>query len=144
MQIRNLMYTINDFERVGDHAVNLAELAQTKIREEMVFSPTGRAQLETMGNTVLSALEHAYRSREQFRTDDVEQVENLEQKVDDYEEEFRADHISRLNQGLCTATNGVIFLDAISNLERICDHADNIAGYVLSEKQSGAEKVRVD
>ena len=144
VQIRNLMYTINDFERVGDHAVNLAELAQTKIRENMTFSATGRAQLQTIGDTVMSVLDHAYRAREQFRTDDVELVEQLEEKVDNYEEEFRADHISRLNQGFCTATNGVIFLDAISNLERISDHADNIAGYVLFEKKSGAEKVRAD
>lgn len=144
MQIRNLMYTINDFERVGDHAVNLAELAQTKIQENMTFSATGRAQLQTIGDTVMSVLDHAYRAREQVPLpDDVELVEHAGREVDNYEEEFRADHISRLNQGLCTATNGVVFLDAISNLERISDHADNIAGYVLFEKKSGAEKVRV-
>lgn len=133
MQLRNLLYTINDLERIGDHAENLAELAQTRIRNGLEFSPMALKELKVMGDSVMEALEHAFLARAQFRMCNVETVEELEEKVDAYEEQFRAEHINRLSTGDCKAHAGVIFLDSISNLERICDHAENIAGYVAAE-----------
>ena len=94
MQLRNLLYTINDLERIGDHAENLAELAQTRIRNGLEFSPMALKELKVMGDSVMEALEHAFLARAQFRMCNVETVEELEEKVDAYEEQFRAEHIT--------------------------------------------------
>ena len=66
--------------------------------------------------------------------DEVRKVSQLEDEVDNLEEELREKHIERLSSGKCKASTGVIFLDIISNLERISDHAYNLAGYVKNEK----------
>ena len=132
-QLRNLVYSVNDLERVGDHAKNLAELAQGKIRESIVFSDVAQKELDTIGQLVIDAMEMAFAARTQNSLDLAKEVCRTEDKVDQCEEDFRAEHIGRLSRGECTAQAGVIFLDVISNLERICDHADNVAGYVKDE-----------
>ncbi|WP_434310939.1 Na/Pi cotransporter family protein [Hominifimenecus sp. rT4P-3] len=134
MQLRNLIYTINDLERMGDHAENLAELAQTRIQNDLEFSPMALEELSGMGACVTEAVECAISSRTHLRICDVKRVEELEKTVDAKEKKFRGEHIDRLACGDCQAHAGVIFLDAISNLERICDHAENIAGYVAAEQ----------
>lgn len=135
MQLRNLIYTINDLERIGDHAENLAELAQTRIRNDLEFSAMAIEEFSGMGAHVTEAVEHAILARTHLCIGDVKRVEELEKTVDSEEKRFRAEHIDRLACGDCQAHAGVIFLDAISNLERICDHAENIAGYVAAEQR---------
>lgn len=138
--LRNLLYTINDLERVGDHAENLAELAQGLSREGLTFSQKAREELVTMGDTVMTVLEHAFLARSQYLLCNVDTAEELEERVDDYEEEYRAEHIDRLARGECSASAGVLFLDALSNLERISDHAVNIAQYVRQEIQPDGQR----
>ena len=134
LMIKNLFYTVSDIERIGDHAENIAELADTKKRDKIVFSEKGQKDWTKMYEATLLAVEEALQARRDGSVSAARRVQEVEEKVDKMEKEMRDKHIQRLSKGKCLPENGVIFLDLLSNLERISDHADNIAGYVLAEK----------
>lgn len=131
--IKNLFYTISDLERVGDHAENIAELAENMRRDGLKFSKKGSRDMKLIAGETMLALESALKARELSSTSDAMQEADYERNVDQLEDELREKHIQRLSKGKCVPESGVIFLDLISNLERIADHATNIAGYVVSE-----------
>jgi len=131
--VKNLFYTISDFERVSDHCENLSELAIEKSNRNIIFSKDAENEIKEMINEVRSSLEHAIKARETGDMTEVRAVIQSEERVDSLEEELRERHIERLSAQTCKPENGVIFLDALSNLERISDHAHNIAGYVRDE-----------
>ena len=80
-----------------------------------------------------SAVDHAVAARNDGNMEDIRQVSKLEDRVDTLEEEMRDKHIERLSKNECNPSAGVVFLDILSNLERISDHAYNVAGYVKDE-----------
>lgn len=126
-----LLNIINDIERVGDHIENIAELAEFKEKNNLFFSEEGKDSLNEMFNKCEEVFTKAM---EAFKnTDEVlaRQVLVLEQEIDDLEKKHREDHMSRLSKMECQTEPGVIFLDSISNLERVSDHSNNIAMYVL-------------
>lgn len=131
--VANLFYSVSDIERVGDHSDNLAELAQSMAEKNYRFSDTALSDLKSISDVVQAAFEHAVLARQYGNMDDVRKVSQLEDEVDNLEEELREKHIERLSSGKCTASAGIVFLDIISNLERISDHAYNLAGYVKDE-----------
>lgn len=131
--VKNLFYTISDFERVSDHCENLSELAIEKFNRNIIFSKDAENEIKEMIKEVRSSLEHAIKARETGDMTEVRAVIQSEERVDSLEEELRERHIERLSAQTCKPENGVIFLDALSNLERISDHAHNIAGYVRDE-----------
>ena len=133
--VKNLFYTIGDIERIGDHAENLAELAQTVIRTGSPFSESGEEDLKKISGAALQSVETAVESREHKELSKVRQAARYEEAVDSLEEELKELHMERLSNRECSTESGVIFLDAISNYERIADHARNIAGYVKEEIQ---------
>ena len=132
--INNLFYTISDIERIGDHAENLAEFADYKRTHGFVFSEEAVEDLRAMSKCVVEGFEEAIKARETENIEHVRKVVELEDDVDMQEEELREKHINRLSQRKCKTEAGVVFLDIISNLERISDHAYNIAGYVKDER----------
>ena len=131
--VNNLFYSINDIERVGDHAENLAEHAQYMAEHDVAFSETGISDLAIIGQAAYQSFLHSIDARRKGDMDDVRKVIQYEDEVDVLEEELREKHIERLSTGECNTSAGVVFLDLISNLERISDHAYNLAGYVKSE-----------
>ena len=131
--VNNLFYSINDIERVGDHAENLAEHAQYMAEHDVAFSETGISDLAIIGQAAYQSFLHSIDARRKGDMDDVRKVIQYEDEVDALEEELREKHIERLSTGECNTSAGVVFLDLISNLERISDHAYNLAGYVKSE-----------
>lgn len=131
--VKNLFYTINDIERIGDHSENLAELADTKRKDKINFSGKGVKDLEKISSEALGALELAIEARKSGDSNVAARVLEFESRVDALEDELRDKHIQRLSKGKCVPESGVIFLDIMSNLERISDHATNIAGYISSE-----------
>lgn len=133
LTVNNLFYTVSDIERVGDHAENLAEFIQYRMEHNITFSETAQAEFKKMCNSVDECFRDSVKARESEEMEYVRSVVKLEDEVDNMEEELREKHIERLSAGKCTADVGVIFLDAISNLERVADHAVNIAGYVKDE-----------
>ncbi len=132
-QVKNLLYTVNDFERIGDHAENIAELAENKIQGSVEFSPMAQKDLELIFSYAIGSVENAVSAR---RNEDAESIRNVikyEDLVDATEEDLRDKHIARLANHECRASHGVIFLDIMGNLERVSDHAYNVAGYVKDE-----------
>jgi len=131
--IRNLFYTLGDIERIGDHSENIAELANTKRKNKIEFSDRGGKDMERMYDITLHAFEAALEARELRSIEAARRAARAEEKVDKLEKDLREKHIQRLSKGKCVPESGVIFLDLLSNMERIADHADNIAEYVMAE-----------
>lgn len=131
--VNDLFYSISDIERIGDHAENLAESAEYLISHDLNFSRTGVEDLEIIGSNVLKSFEYAIEARKTGDMEAVRKVSRYEDEVDNLEEELREKHIGRLSSGRCVPSAGVLFLDIINNLERISDHAYNLAGYIKNE-----------
>ncbi|MBQ1237555.1 MAG: Na/Pi cotransporter family protein [Oscillospiraceae bacterium] len=130
-EVSKLLHVIGDFERIGDHAVNILKSAKEMKDKKFVFSDDAKKELDTIS----SAIEEVVRlATEAFIRDDLAmaaQVEPLEQVVDNMKNELRARHISRLQAGECTIHNGFVFSDLITNFERVADHCSNIGVCLL-------------
>lgn len=133
LKIKNLFYTVSDIERIGDHSENIAELADSKRKDKIQFSEKGNRDLEKIYTAAVKTLDASLEARRQGSLVSVQHAQEAEKTVDKMEKELRDKHIQRLSKGKCAPESGVIFLDILSNLERIADHADNIAEYVSSE-----------
>ena len=133
-QVSHLLFTVSDFERIGDHCDNIAELAESLVKEERQLSADAVEDLKDILDVVVKAVDTAIESRRKESIIDARRVYMLEDDVDSMEEELRHSHMERLTTGLCSADTGIVFLDILSNLERISDHAVNIAEYVEAEK----------
>ena len=135
-QVSHLLFTVSDFERIGDHCDNIAELAESLVKEERQLSADAVEDLKDILDVVVKAVDTAIESRRKESIIDARRVYMLEDDVDSMEEDLRHSHMERLSKGLCSADTGIVFLDILSNLERISDHAVNIAEYVEAEKVS--------
>lgn len=127
--VGSLFHVINDFERVGDHAVNMMENAETKQVEQVWFSDNAFVELQKLAALVAEQLR---KGMELFRDQnnspaEIEKVEQAEEAIDDMTDDLRQHHVDRLKNKECSAKNGMIYLDLLTNLERIGDHAENIA-----------------
>ncbi|MCF6466125.1 Na/Pi cotransporter family protein [Clostridium sp. Cult2] len=133
IQVNILINVVNDIERVGDHADNIAELAQVVVDERLQFSD---GAIEEFDNIFGKSQKVFNKSLEALRDVDFEKaraVLKLEEEIDALEKEYRKTHIERLNKLLCQPSSGAIFLDVLSNLERVSDHSSNISLYVLDQ-----------
>jgi len=131
--VNHLFYTVGDIERVGDHAENLAELAKFKVENNIEFSGKASEELGGVMEFVTNSLVYAIKARSEASVDFADKSVEYENLVDYVESELREKHIERLAKNLCKPTSGVVYLDVLSNLERISDHAENIANYVKDE-----------
>lgn len=129
--IDGLFSTVNDIERVGDHADNIAELALYKIDNNVSFSEKAILELEEMVGKVTESYDLALQAMKEESRHHAQRVIEIEGVVDEMEKTLRKKHITRLNEGRCDTSSGIIFLDMLSNLERISDHSSNIALAVL-------------
>ena len=126
-----LLKALNDFERVGDHALNLVESAEELQEKGLRFTDTAQKELAVLIHAVEEIVELSFAA---FRDSDLQkayQVEPLEQVIDDLKEKMRVHHIQRLQQGLCSIETGFVWSDLLTALERVGDHCSNIAGCVV-------------
>nr|WP_232337121.1 Na/Pi cotransporter family protein [Lysinibacillus timonensis] len=128
-----LFDNIRDVERIGDHVENIVELAQYRETNRVKFSEEAENELKEMFNIVLDTVSLAMLALEKQSKDFARDVINKEDKIDELERVLRKRHIHRLNNGECSGSAGIVFADIISNLERIGDHAVNIADSILEE-----------
>ncbi len=124
--VDSLFNTVNDIERIGDHAENIAELAQDIIDSDLKLSKQGTEEVRELYNKVIATYDYALQAMKTYDVDLACKVIKMEEQVDIMEKSCRANHIHRLNNSLCSIDSGIIFLDLISNLERISDHAVNM------------------
>ena len=134
-----LYHVINDWERVGDHAQNIAELAQLVVDGKANLSYRAVSEIKEMRDLVTDILQKsmamfAKRSQDELLGREIDQIE---ERIDERTRQLRDNHIDRLNQGLCPATSGTVFMDLLTNLERIADHSTNIA-FSMDDSLTGA------
>jgi len=132
--ITSLFHVVNDIERIGDHAENLGELAQYKIDGSIQFSEKAIKDLENMFETAKYAVDSAIVALENSDAEEAKKVIETESKIDAINKQLRTEHITRLNKHECNPESGTIFLEIVSNLERVGDHSNNIAEIVLNLK----------
>ena len=126
-----LLKALNDFERIGDHALNLVESAEEFRSKSLVLTDAAKHELSVLIQAVEDIVSLSFRA---FRNDDLEmarRVEPLEQVIDDLKEKLRIHHILRLQQGSCSIESGFVWSDLLTALERVGDHCSNIAGCVI-------------
>lgn len=130
-KITELINVVNDVERVGDHSENIAELAQEIIEGNLPFSDIAVVEMNNITNKAIEVFKNAVESFKDTNFDKARHVVKLEEEIDELEQEYRSNHIKRLNEQTCNIHAGVLFLDLLSNLERVSDHSLNVAYYVL-------------
>ena len=130
-----LFHVVNDIERIGDHAENVADAAKTRIETGVSFSPEAMNEM----NQLLERVNELFRlSTNMFITGshkDVKRIILLEDEIDNLERDFQQNHVNRLTQNQCSPEAGMIFSDVISGLERVGDHCTNIGYSILSEEE---------
>jgi phosphate:Na+ symporter len=118
---------IGDIERVGDHAQNLIEMYEMKKDQNLPFSEAGVQEFTEMFDKARQAFVLAMESVRTEQLPDLNRVDELEDEIDQGEKDLRLRHVARLSAGVCAPAASVIFIDILSNLERIGDHAHNIS-----------------
>ena len=129
-----LLHVIGDFERIGDHAINLLDSAKEIHEKNMMFSENGRRELGVMSRAVEEIISLSTKAFEQGDLSLAAQVEPLEQVVDALRVEIKNRHVERLRTGECTIESGFVLSDIISNFERVADHCSNIAVAILETR----------
>lgn len=125
--VSEVYHTINDIERIGDHAENIVELAINKINNNIQLSDEALKEVEEISKATLESVDIAIRCFKKRESNDEIIVNEIEDRIDILEKNFRNNNIMRLNSRQCYANAGLMFFDLLSNLERIGDHANNIA-----------------
>ena len=138
--VSRLLHAIGDFERLGDHALNLQESARELHEKELHFSAAAEAELEVLLSALRDILDQALNSFSADDPDTAKKVEPLEETVDRLIEEIRVRHIQRLQTGECTIRLGFVLNDLLTNFERVSDHCSNIAVSIIEEHNGEADR----
>ncbi len=139
-----LLHTVNDLERIGDHAVNIVEIAERKIEQKLSFSDSAlneaeklRKEIDPMFDNVIAAL----------KNNDIEAAKlaalTNENNLNKMQIDFRRSHVQRMSEGICTPQAGLIFIDLVDNIEKIGDHLTNIAQAIIGGLQWEGVKPKV-
>ncbi|MCI9608820.1 MAG: Na/Pi cotransporter family protein [Oscillibacter sp.] len=138
--VSRLLHAIGDFERIGDHALNIQESARELHEKGLTFSGAAEAELQVLERALEDILTAAVDCFQADDPDAAKLVEPLEETIDRLTDEIRARHIHRLQSGECTVQLGFILNDLLTNLERVSDHCSNIAVCVIEEQEDHAEQ----
>lgn len=138
-EISKMLHAINDFERIGDHAINMAKLAKQIDDNNLEFSKNARKELTVLNNALREILTLTVEAFSKNDLTEAIKVEPLEQVIDDLAKEIRNHHIERLQKGKCDSRLGVFLTDYITNCERASDHCSNIAVCLIQTHNSSFE-----
>ena len=130
-EVAHLLQVISDMERISDYCENIAEYSEELYEKKIVFSETGVDGLKEMIEVCFDSYKYALESLEERSTEKALRVIEKETRADDLEISLRTKHIKRLANNQCNAEAGIVFLDSLICLERISDHARNIAEEVM-------------
>ena len=135
--IGRVFHVINDIERIGDHAQNLEEAAKSRVDEGIEISAEGEKELREMYETTLKLIDGSIEAftAQILDNEKAEQLSEYEASVDDMQTEFEQSHIERLNAHKCNTRAGMLFINTITDFERVADHATNIAWSVSKKPE---------
>lgn len=128
-----LLDAVRDLERIGDHMENMVELVDYKVSNKVDLTEEAQADLNDMVNLTMITVKQAVRTLETMDREEALSVTRKEDQIDQNERLYRKKHILRMNEGKCSGMAGIVFVDMLSNLERIGDHSVNIAEEVLGK-----------
>ena len=129
-----LFHVVNDIERIGDHAVNVADNARTRKVKELSFSKEAQFEMGKMMDKVNTIIRYSIEMFAEGKYEHMTAISVLEDEIDHLERELQQAHIDRLTRGECTPDAGMLYSDIVSGLERVADHAVNIA-FAIKESE---------
>lgn len=130
-----LFHVVNDIERIGDHAENVADAARQRKEEGVSISKEAQKELGDMLEMVNKIIRYAVEMFAKSDETHMQEIITLEDQVDEKERELQKKHVERLTKGECSPEAGMIFSDVVSGLERVADHATNIAFAITTEEE---------
>lgn len=133
-----LFHVVNDIERIGDHAENVADCARQRKADGSNFSKEAQREMGEMLEMVNKIVQYAIEMFVKSEYKHMQDVIDLEDRVDEMEREFQQAHVERLTKGECTPAAGMLFSDVISGLERVSDHATNIAFAIMDQEKEAS------
>lgn len=136
-----LFHVVNDIERIGDHAENVADAARQRKEEGISISKEAQKELGDMLEMVNKIIRYAVEMFAKSDETHMQEIVTLEDQVDEKERELQKKHVERLTKGECSPEAGMIFSDIVSGLERVADHATNIAFAITTEEEMDEGKV---
>jgi phosphate:Na+ symporter len=131
-----LFHVVNDIERIGDHAENVADAAVQRKENGAVISKEAQKELGDMLDMVNKIIQYSIEMFVKSDESHMKDIVELENRVDEKERELQQAHVDRLRRGECTPEAGMIFSDVVSGLERVADHATNIAFAIKDETET--------
>jgi phosphate:Na+ symporter len=137
--LNTLLYTVSDMERIGDHALNVAEAAQEMHEKQIVFSQQAREELSVLKQAITDIIKRTVNSYTDLNLDEAAKVEPQEQVIDALVREIKARHVRRLRDGKCSVEYGFVLEDLLTAYERTADHCSNIAVEILQVSEGKLE-----
>jgi phosphate:Na+ symporter len=139
-----LLHSVNDLERIGDHAVNIVEIAERKIEKKLSFSNSALTEAEDLRKEIDQMFDNIIAALEKNNIDAAKSAAlTNENNLNTMQISFRRSHVKRMSEGLCSAEAGLIFIDLVDNIEKIGDHLTNIAQAIIGGLQWEGVKPKV-
>ena len=126
-----ILRAIGDFERLGDHAINIAQSAEEIHENDMHFSENAQEEMRILTDAIKEILQNTHDVYQSVNEKEAANIEPLEQVIDYLTRDIRANHVKRLQKGTCTIETGFVLADILNNYERVSDHCSNIAVSVI-------------
>ena len=130
-----LLHTVNDLERIGDHAVNVVEITERKIEQKLLFSDSALTEIGQLRHEAEQMFDHVIEALEKNDIEAAKLALVNENNINQMQMDFRRSHVQRMSESICSPQTGLIFIDLVDNIEKIGDHLTNIAQAIIGGLQ---------
>jgi len=138
-----LLHSVNDLERVGDHTINIVEIAERKFERKLSFSDSALAEIELLRQETEQMLDYIIEALEKGNIEAAKSALLNEKNINQMQMDFRHTHVERMSESVCAPEAGLVFIDLVDNIEKIGDHLTNIAQAIIGGLQWEGEKPKI-